>query len=153
MFRLYPFSWALAHGCPFWLIWSKNRGPWFTWNFNQLPGPSTFPKRTPMLCLQRDLVANRSLYTLANLGKRGWVRVAGVPFPHASGWVSFTTSQGRSLVRFIIYMERNRTNYEYECQKWWVNPCLNTISMGGYIYMYVCIHIILFGVGGGQKPR
>ena len=29
--------------CPFWLIWLKHRRPWFTWWFNQLPGPSIFP--------------------------------------------------------------------------------------------------------------
>ena len=27
---------------------SKNRGPWFTCGFHQLPGPTIFPKRTPM---------------------------------------------------------------------------------------------------------
>ena len=32
------------HRCPFWLIWSKNRGPWFTLWLNQLPGPY-FPKK------------------------------------------------------------------------------------------------------------
>ena len=36
------------HRCPFWLIWLKNRGPRFAWWFNQLPGPSIFPKSTPM---------------------------------------------------------------------------------------------------------
>ena len=36
-----------GHWCPFWLIWFKNRGPWLTWWFNQLPGPSV-SKRTPM---------------------------------------------------------------------------------------------------------
>ena len=40
---------GLAHRCPFWLIGLKKRGRWFTWWFNQLPGPSIFPKRTPMV--------------------------------------------------------------------------------------------------------
>ena len=38
-----------AHRCPSWLILFKNRGPWFTWWSNQLPEPSIFPKRTPMV--------------------------------------------------------------------------------------------------------
>ena len=40
---------ACVHRCPFWLIWFENRGPWFTWGVNQLPGPSIFPRRTPVL--------------------------------------------------------------------------------------------------------
>ena len=32
-----------------WLIWFEYRGPWFTWWFNQLPGPSIFPRTTPMV--------------------------------------------------------------------------------------------------------
>ena len=34
------------HRCPLWLTWFKNRGPWFTWWFHQLPGkPIDFPKK------------------------------------------------------------------------------------------------------------
>ena len=33
------------HRCPFWLIWLKNGGPWFTWWFNQPPGSSIFQKK------------------------------------------------------------------------------------------------------------
>ena len=29
-------------------VWLKNRGPWFSRWFNQLPGPSIFPKKAPM---------------------------------------------------------------------------------------------------------
>ena len=36
------------HRRPFWWMWLKNRGSSFTWWFNQLPGPSIFPKGTPM---------------------------------------------------------------------------------------------------------
>ena len=35
-------------GVLFWLIWSIDRGLWFTWWFKELPGPSIFSKRTPM---------------------------------------------------------------------------------------------------------
>ena len=42
------------HRCPFWLFWFKNRGPWFTWWFNQLPGPSISPKTTPMVARPVD---------------------------------------------------------------------------------------------------
>ena len=35
-------------GFGFWLFWYTNRWPWFTWWFNHLPGPSIYPKRTPM---------------------------------------------------------------------------------------------------------
>ena len=33
-----------------WLIWFENRlgESWFAWWFNHIPGPSIFPKRTPM---------------------------------------------------------------------------------------------------------
>ena len=30
------------HRCPFWLVWLKNRGLWFTLKVNHLPGPSIF---------------------------------------------------------------------------------------------------------------
>ena len=33
-----------AHRCPSWLVCLKNRGPWFTWWLNHLPGPSIFQK-------------------------------------------------------------------------------------------------------------
>ena len=34
------------HKCPFWLVLLKHRGPWCTWWFNHLPGPSIFQKDT-----------------------------------------------------------------------------------------------------------
>ena len=58
------------HGCPFWL---KNGlriegDSWFTW-FNQLPGPSIFPKRTPMNMIGFFVVSKES-----PLNKRGTSR-------------------------------------------------------------------------------
>ena len=44
-----PKSNSLDHRCPFWLVWLKSRGPWFTWWFNLLPGPSMNEIRTPMV--------------------------------------------------------------------------------------------------------
>ena len=35
------------HRCPFWLVCLKYRGPWFTWWFHHLPGPSIFQNRAP----------------------------------------------------------------------------------------------------------
>ena len=45
----HPSKIVVARGCPLWLIWFKDRGPWCTWWFKQLPGPSIFPKRTPIM--------------------------------------------------------------------------------------------------------
>ena len=56
------------HRCPFWLIWSKNRGPWLTWGFNQLPGSSTFPKRTPMLLTVQELELHFGAFCPGMLG-------------------------------------------------------------------------------------
>ena len=48
------------HRFPFWLIWFKNRGPWFAWGFNQLPGPSTFPQKGH-LCSSHSSDVNQRL--------------------------------------------------------------------------------------------
>ena len=75
-------------GCPFWLIWLKNRGPWFTWWFNQLPGPSIFPKRTPMSpmlfqsspVLTMGIVASSWCMTLESVLQNGCVAYGGALF-------------------------------------------------------------------------
>ena len=94
------------HRCPFWLVCSKNRGPWFTWWFNHLPGPSICPKRTPMVStcfkLKSDcppeknanprhangtLVAETSQYRLPETEALLWFRLdASRPTREAEGW-------------------------------------------------------------------
>ena len=79
---------AHAHRCPFWLIWFKIEGDsWFTWWFNQLPGPSMFNQKGHLCSRVQDALrakgkprhqalrswkVGRAPETVAKLDARRW---------------------------------------------------------------------------------
>ena len=61
------------HRCPFWLVCSKNRGPWFRWGFISFTGePIYFSRRPPMLAIRFDLFLSGSASDSATLGFVAW---------------------------------------------------------------------------------